>query len=340
MLSFVARRMLALVPVLALVLVIVFSLVRMIPGDPATVLLGPGATADQIAALRLQLNLDRPLPLQFVDYALGLLRGDLGISLKSGNPVLKEILQRLPATIELSVLATLAAIVVGIPLGVLSATRPNSLFDHLTRVVSLVGVSMPAFLLALVLQLIFATWLGWLPVSGRSSAFGTSETITGFALLDALLRRDAAAVGDAAAHLILPTAVLAAFLAATLGRYVRNAMLETLNEDYVRTARAKGMSLARTVYGHALRNALLPALTVVGLKFAEMLGGAILTETIFAWPGIGRYMFEAIRSRDFPVIQGTTLVFVLIYVTTAVLVDLLHGALDPRVRQRMQGGAG
>ncbi len=340
MLSFVARRMLALVPVLALVLVIVFALVRLIPGDPATVLLGPGATADQIAALRLQLNLDRPLPLQFADYALGLLRGDLGISLKSGNPVLQEILQRLPATIELSVLATLAAILVGVPLGVLSATRPNSIFDHLTRVVSLVGVSMPAFLLALVLQLVFATWLGWLPVSGRASAFGISEAITGFALLDALLRWDATAAGDAVAHLILPTAVLAAFLAATLGRYVRNAMLETLGEDYIRTARAKGMSRARTVYGHALRNALLPALTVVGLKFAEMLGGAILTETIFAWPGIGRYMFEAIRSRDFPVIQGTTLIFALIYVSTAVLVDLLHGALDPRVRQRMQGGVG
>ncbi len=332
--------MLALVPVLALVLVIVFSLVRMIPGDPATVLLGPGATADQIAALRLQLNLDRPLPLQFTDYALGLLRGDLGVSLKSGNPVLKEILLRLPATIELSVLATLVAIVVGVPLGVLSATRPNSLFDHLTRVVSLVGVSMPAFLLALVLQLVFATWLGWLPVSGRASAFVVSEPITGFALLDALLRGNLAAAGDALAHLILPTAVLAAFLAATLGRYVRNAMLETLGEDYVRTARAKGMSRGRVVYGHALRNALLPALTVVGLKFAEMLGGAILTETIFAWPGIGRYMFEAIRSRDFPVIQGTTLVFALIYVATAVLVDLLHGALDPRVRQRMQGGSG
>ena len=339
MLNFIARRMLAVVPVLALVLVIVFSLVRMIPGDPATVLLGPGATADQIAALRLQLNLDRPLPLQFADYALGLLRGDLGISLKSGDPVLTEILRRLPATMELSVLATLLAIVLGVPLGVLSATRPNSIFDHLTRIFSLVGVSIPAFILALVLQLIFATWLGWLPVSGRTSPFVVIEPITGFALLDALLQRDAAAAANAAAHLVLPTAVLAAFLAATLGRYVRNAMLETLGEDFVRTARAKGMSRRRVVYGHALRNALLPALTVVGLKFAEMLGGAILTETIFAWPGIGRYMFEAIKSRDFPVIQGATLVFALIYVTTAVMVDLLHGALDPRVRQRMQGGS-
>ena len=336
MLSFVLRRMLALLPVLALVLVIVFSLVRLIPGDPAAVLLGPGATAGQIAALRAQLNLDRPLPLQFTDYAFGLLRGDLGVSLKSGAPVLAEILQRLPATIELSVLATIAAIAAGVPLGVLSATRPSSLFDHATRLVSLVGVSIPAFLLALVLQLVFATWLGWLPVSGRTSAFGAVEPITGFAILDALLSGNAGAAVDAIAHLVLPTAVLAAFLAATLGRYIRNSMLETLGEDYVRTARAKGMSRREVVYRHALRNALLPALTVVGLKFAEMLGGAILTETIFAWPGIGRYMFEAIRSRDFPVIQGTTLVFALIYVATAVLVDLLHGALDPRVRKRMR----
>jgi peptide/nickel transport system permease protein len=334
-LPFVARRLLALVPVLALVLVIVFSLVRAIPGDPATVLLGPGATAEQIAALRLQLKLDRPALLQFTDYLSGLLRGDFGTSLKTGAPVLGEILQRLPATMELALLATLLAILVGVPLGVLSATRPNSRFDHLTRIVSLVGVSMPAFLLALILQLIFATWLNWLPVSGRTSAFITIQPVTGFIILDALLRGDAAAAGNAAAHVVLPVCVLAAFLAATLGRYVRSAMLETLGEDYIRTARAKGLPQNAIIYRHALRNALLPALTVVGLKFAEMLGGAILTETIFAWPGIGRYMFEAIRNRDFPVIQGATLVFALVYVTTSLLVDLLQGALDPRISGAM-----
>jgi peptide/nickel transport system permease protein len=335
-LGFAARRLLALIPVLVLVLVIVFSLVRIIPGDPATVLLGPGATEQQIAALRLQLRLDRPVLLQFVEYVAGLFIGDLGASLKTGAPVLGEILQRLPATMELSLLATLAAILVGVPLGVLSATRPNSIFDHVTRIVSLVGVSMPAFLLALVLQLIFASWLGWLPVSGRTSSLVSIEPITGFVILDGILRRDLAAAGNAVAHVILPMAVLAAFLAATLGRYVRNAMLESLGEDYIRTARAKGVPQGAVIYRHALRNALLPALTVVGLKFAEMLGGAILTETIFAWPGIGRYMFEAIRNRDFPVIQGVTLVFALIYVTTSFVVDVLHGGLDPRVRDRMR----
>ncbi len=335
MLGFAARRLLALTPVLALVLVIVFSLARAIPGDPATVLLGPGATAEQIAALRAQFRLDRPVLLQFLEYVAGLLRGDFGVSLKSGAPVLTEMLQRLPATIELSVIATLAAILVGIPIGVLSATRPNSIFDHATRLVSLVGVSIPAFLLALLLQLVFSVWLGWLPVSGRAGTSFTAEPITGFVILDGLIRGDLRAVGDAVAHIILPAAVLAAFLAATLGRYIRNSMLETLGEDFVRTARAKGMTRRTVVYGHALRNALLPALTIIGLKFAEMLGGAILTETIFAWPGIGRYMFEAIRNRDFPVIQGATLMFALIYVATALVVDLLHGALDPRVRQRM-----
>ena len=335
MLSFVIRRLVALVPVLALVLVIVFSLVRVIPGDPAVVLLGPGATEQQIAALRDQLKLDRTVLLQFTEYVLGLLRGDLGTSLKTGAPVLAEILQRLPATIELSIFATIIAILVGIPIGVLSATRSNSAFDHVIRIVSLVGVSMPAFLLALILQLIFAIWLGWLPVSGRTSSFVTMEPITDFFILDGLIRGDLRAVGSSVAHIILPTAVLAAFLAATLGRYVRNTMLETMGEDYIRTARAKGMPRRAVVYSHALRNALLPALTVIGLKFAEMLGGAILTETIFAWPGIGRYMFEAIRNRDFPVIQGTTLIFALIYVMTTLLVDLLHGLLDPRVRNTM-----
>jgi peptide/nickel transport system permease protein len=330
-LSFVARRLTALVPVLALVLVIVFLLIRAIPGDPATVLLGPGATAQQIEALRLQLKLDRPALLQFTDYLGGLLRGDLGSSLKTGAPVLGEILQRLPATMELALLATLLAIIVGVPLGILSANRPNSPFDHLARVIALLGVSMPAFLLALILQLIFATWLNWLPVSGRASAFITVEPITGFIILDALLRGDTAAAGNAAAHIVLPVCVLAAYLAATLSRYVRSAMLDTLGEDYIRTARAKGLPRNTIIYRHALRNALLPALTVVGLKFAELLGGAILTETIFAWPGIGRYMFEAIRNRDFPVIQGATLVFALVYVSTSLIVDLLQGALDPRI---------
>jgi ABC-type dipeptide/oligopeptide/nickel transport system permease component len=335
MLGFLLRRLVALIPVLAIVLVIVFSLVRFIPGDPAVTLLGPGATTAQIAALRAQLDLDQPLPLQFLRYVGGLAQGDLGLSLKSGAPVLAELLGRLPATLELAFVALIGAILVGVPLGVLSAVRANSAFDHVMRVVSLVGVSMPAFLLALVLQLAFGTALGWLPVSGRTSARAGFADVTGFRILDAILTLDGAALADAFAHIALPAAVLAAFLAATLGRFVRNAMLEVMSEDFIRTARAKGLTARQVVLGHGLRNSLLPAITVVGLKFAEMLGGAILTETIFAWPGIGRFLFEAIKNRDYPVIQGTTLVFALLFVTSSILVDLLHGLLDPRIRRRM-----
>lgn len=336
MASFILRRLIGLIPVMAIVLVIVFSLVRFIPGDPAVTLLGPGATQEQIDALSAQLDLDKSFPVQFLNYVAGLLQGDFGVSLKTGEPVAQEILARLPATIELAVLALLAAIVIGIPIGVLSATRPNSMFDHVTRVVSLVGVSMPAFLLALILQLLFGTYLGLLPVSGRMNSFITAEPVTGFAILDGIITGNGAAVWSAVQHLILPATVLAAFLGATLGRFVRNSMLEVMSEDFIRTAKAKGLRRGEVILGHGLRNSLLPAITVIGLKFAEMLGGTILTETIFAWPGIGRYMFEAIKNRDYPVIQGTTLVFALLFVVTSILVDLLYGILDPRVRKKMK----
>ena len=336
MFAFLVRRLLALIPVLLLVLVIVFSLVRLIPGDPAVTLLGPGATEDQIAALRAQLDLDQPALVQFWSYLTGLLHGDMGNSLKSGQPVLSEILIRLPATLEISITAVLIAILVGIPIGVVSATRANSGFDHSVRVISLTGVSMPAFLLALLLQLVFATWLGWLPVSGRISPYFFVDRVTGFSIIDAWHSGEPGAVASAISHMVLPTTVLAVFLAATLGRFVRSTMLEVMDEDFVRTARAKGLSRHDVVYNHALRNSLLPAITVIGLKFAEMLGGAILTETIFSWPGIGRYMFEAIRNRDYPVIQGATLVFALMFMLTSLIVDILYAVLDPRVRRKMR----
>jgi peptide/nickel transport system permease protein len=334
MARFVAARLLATLPVLLLVLAIVFGLSRLIPGDPATTLLGPGATAVQIAALRAQLRLDEPAGTQFLSYLAGVVQGDLGRSLKTGQAVSAEILQRLPATLELALPAALLAVLVGIPIGIASALRPDTAFDHAVRVVSLAGVSMPAFLLALLLQLLFGVWLGWLPVSGRSSPFFIEDPITGFAVPDALLQGDAEAAWDALRHLVLPVLVLAAFLAATLARFLRNAMLEVLAEDYIRTARAKGLAPRSVVLGHALRNSLLPAVTILGLKFAELLGGAILTETVFAWPGIGRYMFDAIRNRDYPVIQGTTLVFALLFMLVSLAVDLVQAMLDPRLRQR------
>ena len=332
---FLIRRLLTLVPVLVIVLVIVFSLVRLIPGDPAVTLLGPGATDAQIAALRAQLNLDEPVLLQFWHYVAGLTQGDMGVSLKTGRPVLQEILSRLPATLEIAFGAVIVAIVVGTPIGVYSAIRVNRLPDHVLRVLSLTGVSMPAFLLALLLQLVLGTWLGWLPVSGRISSYYFFDEITGFMLVDAWLSGEPGAVLSALSHLVLPVIVLSSFLAATLARFIRASMLETLGEDFVRTAKAKGLSRRQVIVGHALRNSLLPAITVVGLKFAEMLGGAILTETVFSWPGLGRFMFDAIQSRDYPVIQGATLIFALLFILTSLCVDLLYAALDPRMRRKM-----
>ena len=336
MVRFLVDRLLSLVPVLALVLVVIFSLARIIPGDPAVTLLGPGANQEQISALRLQLHLDQPVTQQFLSYVTGLAHGDMGRSVKSGRPVFEEIMRRLPATLELSVMAMLMAIVVGIPIGVFSAVRANSWFDHLVRGISLVGVSTPAFLLALNHQLCFGIYMGWLPISGQTSSFIFTERVTGFALIDSLIAKDPPALWDAFLHLLLPTTVLAAFLAATIARFVRNSMLEVMGQDFIRTARAKGLSRYTVIFRHGLRNSLLAAITVIGMKFAEMLGGAILTETVFAWPGVGRFMFEAIKNRDYPVIQGATLVFAAMFVLTSLLVDLLYGRLDPRIRKKMQ----
>ncbi|WP_376097449.1 ABC transporter permease [Roseomonas sp. CCTCC AB2023176] len=335
MARFLANRLVAFLPVLLLVLLVVFAVSRLIPGDPAVTLLGPGATQGQIDALRAQLHLDEPAWRQFFSYLGGVLRGDLGSSLKTGAPVLTEIAGRLPATIELAVLAAILSVAVGVPVGVLSAVRANTAVDHAVRLVSLTGVSTPAFLLALVLQIVFGIVLGWLPISGRTSPYYFADAVTGSAVLDALLARDWESAWDAASHLILPVLVLAAFLAATLSRFVRDSMLEAMREDYVRTARAKGLPERSVIFTHALRNALLPAVTVLGLKFAELLGGAILTETVFAWPGVGRYMFDAIRNRDYPVVQGATLVFALLFMLVTLLVDVVQGWLDPRIRGRL-----
>lgn len=335
MMRYLRNRLLGLVPVLALLLVLVFSLARFIPGDPAIALLGPGATAGQVTALRAQLNLDRPAPEQFALYAKGLLQGDLGTSLKTGRAVRSEIAERLPATLELTVLATVLALLVGVPAGVAAALGHDRLPDHAIRILSLTGVSAPAFLLALLLQMVFSIHLGWLPISGRLSPYIVDDPVTGFALLDAMLLGDPARLQDALRHLLLPAGVLAAFLASIVARFVRNSLIDVLGEDYIRTAHAKGLGYGRVLLRHGLRNALLPALTVVGLSFAELLGGAILTETVFAWPGIGRMMLDAIRHRDYPLIQGATLVFALLFVLTSLAVDLLYGVLDPRIRRRM-----
>lgn len=334
MIGFVTRRLIAALPVLTLVLIITFGLTRLIPGDPAVTLLGPGATNEQIQVLRHTMRLDRLQTTQFFLYADGLLHGDFGRSLKTGRPIAETIVEKLPATVELALTALVLALLAGIPAGIVAARRPNRPLDTLLRVMSLAGVSIPAFLLALGLQYVFGVWLALLPVAGRSDPWLIRAPITGFAIVDALLRRDPTALWDALRHLLLPALVLASFLAATLSRFVRNAMVGVMGTDYIRTARAKGLSEGAIIWTHALRNAILPALAVIGLQFGDMLGGAILTETVFSWPGIGRFTFEAIRNRDYPAIQSATLVFAVLFVLTTLLVDLLTVQLDPRLRRR------
>jgi len=332
MLIYITRRLLGALPVLLLVAVIIFTLIRLVPGDPAVALLGEGATDAQVADLRAQLRLDEPLPQQFLGYMTGLLRGDLGRSLRTNRPIAEELLARLPATIELSLFALVLAVIIGLPLGILSAARAHGPFDHVSRILSLIGVSAPVFWLALLLQVIFAIYLGLLPVSGRLDVYLRPPRITGFLLLDGLLLGDMNVFWSALRHLLLPAGVLAAFLAATITRLLRASILEEIQQDYVRTAQSKGFRQRTVLMQHVLRNALLPTITITGLKFAELLGGAILTETVFSWPGMGRYMFEAIKARDYPVIQGGTLLFALIFILSSLLVDLLYGYLNPRIR--------
>ena len=331
-LNFILRRILAAIPVLVLVVTIIFALVRLIPGDPAITLLGPGATEQQISALRQQLRLDEPVVGQYFGYIGNLLRGDLGQSLRTNQPIAGEIASRLPATIELSLFALLLSIVVGVPIGILSAVRPRGVFDNLTRVVALVGVSAPTFWLALLAQVIFALGLNLLPVSGRLDLFMDAPRITGLLVLDGLLSGRLGVTLNALLHLILPASVIAAFLGATVARLVRASMLEEINQDYVNTARSKGLAPSVVIVKHVVRNALLPTITIVGLKFAELLGGAILTETVFSWPGIGRYMFEAISVRDYPVIQAGTLMFAIVFIASSAIADILYSFVNPRIR--------
>jgi ABC-type dipeptide/oligopeptide/nickel transport system permease component len=334
MVEYTVRRAFYSIPVLFLVVIIIFSIVRMIPGDPAVALLGEGATQVQVQALRAQLKLDEPVVNQFFAYLGGLLQGDLGNSLRTGQPIRDELMQRLPATLELSLFALLISVLVGLPLGILSAVFPNSWSDQLTRIFALVGVSGPAFWFAIILQITFAIGLGILPVSGRLDPILRPETSSGFLILENLLTGNFEVARDAFLHVILPALVLAAFMGATIARFLRATMLEVLSADYIRTARGKGLTERTVLFLHALQNALLPVVTIVGLKFAELLGGAILTETVFAWPGMGRYMFDAIKNRDYPVIQGATLLFTVIYILSSLAVDLIYGLLDPRIRLR------
>lgn len=331
---YIARRLLNLIPVLLGITLLVFVFLHLIPGDPAVVMAGERATPEQVAALREQLGLNQPLPIQYLVFLGNLLRLNFGTSIISGVPISEEIKTRWPATFELSVAAMLVATIIGIPAGVLAAVRKNSAVDNLTMSGSLIGVSLPVYWLGLLLVYLFAVNLQWLPPSGRISidAGFNFRPITGFYVLDSLLQGDLRALKDVLAHLILPAITLGTIPLAILARITRSAMLEVLSQDYIRTARAKGLLERWVILKHALKNALLPVVTIIGLQFGTLLGGAILTETIFSWPGIGSWIYEGILSRDYPVVQGGVVFVAVAFVLINLLVDLSYAFFDPRIQ--------
>jgi peptide/nickel transport system permease protein len=331
---YIARRLLNLIPVLLGITLLVFTFLHLIPGDPAVVMAGERATPEQVAALREQLGLNQPLPLQYLIFLGNLLRFDFGTSIISGVPIAQEIRIRWPATFELSVGAMLVAVILGIPAGVLAAVRKNSALDNLTMSGSLLGVSLPVYWLGLLLVYLFAVNLHWLPPSGRLSieAGFNFKPVTGFYVLDALLQGNFKALQDVLAHLVLPALTLGTIPLAILARLTRSAMLEVLSQDYIRTARAKGLLERWVIFKHALKNALLPVVTIIGLQFGTLLGGAILTETIFSWPGIGSWIYEGILARDYPVVQGGVVFVAIAFVLINLLVDISYAFLDPRIQ--------
>lgn len=306
MAAYVVRRILMLVPVMLGVSILVFLIMHLAPGDPARMMLGERAPVEQLEALREQLGLNDPLPVQYVKWLSRVVQLDLGRSIRSNRPVLDEILSRLPATAELAFASIGLAILVGVPVGVLSAVRRNTLVDDVAMVGALAGIAMPVFWQGIMLMLIFSLTLEWLPSSGR---------------------------GDWT-HLVLPAITLGTSSAASITRMTRSTMLETISQDYVRTARAKGLAERIVLYRHALRNALLPIVTVIGLEFGSLMAGAVITETIFAWPGIGRLAVDAIRSQDFPLVQGVILMFAAVYALINLVVDVVYAYLDPRLQAR------
>lgn len=301
---YLIRRLLLTIPVLLGVATLVFSLIHFIPGDPAQAMLGEGAAPEDVAQLRERLGLDRPLVVQYASFLQGLLRGDLGVSLRNDQPVLQQILERMPATAELAFASMAVAVLIALPLGIIAAVWRGTAIDYSAMTLSLVGISVPNFWLGPLLAIVFAVELGWLPVGGRGTL----------------------------AHLVLPAATLGAALAAILARMTRASLLEELREPYVLAARAKGVSRTRAVLHHALRNSLIPIVTILGLQFGVVLTGAVITETIFAWPGIGRLLIQSISFRDYPTVQGCVLLIAVTYVAVNLITDLTYGFLDPRIR--------
>ncbi len=334
MLHYMGRRLFQLIPVLLGMTFIVFMLIRLIPGNPAQVILGQQATKEAVEALNASLGLDKPWYTQYFGYLGGIFQGDLGVSLRTKLPVSQEIFPYLAATAELAIFAMIIAVIIGVNAGIISAWFQNSWFDYTAMVVALIGVSVPVFWLGLMEQWAFSIQLGWLPTSGRNDVRDPITAITHFYLLDTLMQGRFDQFTEVLKRLILPGVALATIPMAIIARITRSSMLEVMRSDYVRTARAKGQKMFIVVYKHALKNAVIPVLTVIGLQTGLLLGGAILTETIFSWHGIGRYIYDAIGFRDYPVIQSGILVVAFIFIMINLIVDLLYTVIDPRIKYK------
>ena len=333
MFGFVLRRAGLVIPTFVGITLLVFSLIHLIPGDAVEAMSGErGMDPARYARLLHEFGLDRPLYVQYFDYLGHVLKGDLGRSLITHEPVFKEFITLFPATVELSLCAIMLALLAGLPAGILAALKRNTFLDYSVMGVSLTGYSMPIFWWALLLILLFSVTLGWTPVSGRIDIVYDMPRVTGFMLIDALLSGETGAFKSAASHLILPAIALGTIPLAVIARMTRSAMLEVLREDYVRTARAKGLPQWRVIGLHVLRNALIPVVTVIGLQVGALLAGAILTETIFSWPGIGKWLVEAIHRRDYQVVQGGILMSATIIIVVNLIVDVLYGVINPRIR--------
>jgi ABC-type dipeptide/oligopeptide/nickel transport system permease component len=331
MASYLLRRLALTIPILLGVSLLVFLMLHSAGGDPAQTILGARADPESIAKLRRELGLDRPLPVQYVAFLAGAVRGDFGRSYRSNTPVIAEIAARFPATIELAVAAMAIAVVAGVIFGTLAAVRRHSILDYVSSTVVLLGVSLPTFWLGLILIIIFGLWLRWLPISGRVDPRLGADPSLPFLTLASLLHGNWAVAKDALRHLILPALTLAAWPAAIVARMTRASLIESLGQDYVRTARGKGLPEQLIVVSHAARNALLPVLTVVGLEFGTLLGGAVVTETIFSWPGLGQLTVTAIGARDYQIVQGVVVLLGAVFVLLNLLVDVLYAVLDPRI---------
>jgi peptide/nickel transport system permease protein len=323
---YIVSRLLGMIPLLLGVSVVVFALIRLIPGDPVVIMIGAEqATPEEVARLRGLLGLDQGIHVQYLRFLGRLVTGDLGTSIASHEPVGRLIVERLPATIELTLAAVGVALAIAIPVGVLSAVRRYTAVDTAGTIAALIGISMPNFWLGVMLIFLFSVRLGWLPASGRGE-----PAVAGLAAL--LTAGNPATLGLTVSHLILPAVTLGSALAAVITRLTRSSMLEVIGQDYIRTARAKGLRGTRVVLRHALRNALIPVVTIIGLEFGTLLGGAVITETIFAWPGIGRLAIRSIIQRDFPVVQGVVLMIAVVRICASLAVDVAYAAIDPRIR--------